>query len=105
LLNNLIAQFCKANRKPGEYLFQDKRSGPMKGFTIRDRLERRGGLGAAPHAFRRFRVGHLRASRILEEVLKAEIGHASSDVTDLYSKQDATASIEACGLGFEIVAK
>jgi integrase len=109
VLNNLIADFCKAaERKPGEYLFQDEHGRAMRGSTIRYRLECRGGLGAACHSFRRFRTTHLRASRVLDEIIKSQLGHSKSqDMTDLYSHQGESfirTEIERVSLGFEVPA-
>jgi integrase len=59
------------------------------------------------HAFRRFRVTHLRKQGCPEDLLRYWIGHADANVTDRYSKpsEDTTyrkAVAERMGLGFNL---
>jgi integrase len=59
------------------------------------------------HAFRRFRVTHLRKSMVPEDLIKFWIGHAPQTVTDVYSKVKNDVKFrrevaEKVGLGFEI---
>jgi hypothetical protein len=59
------------------------------------------------HAFRRYRVTHLRKQRVPEDLLRFWIGHADASVTDGYSKmkQDVefrSFTAEQAGLGFHM---
>ena len=71
------------------------------------------GIGASKtgfHAFRRFRVTHLRKHRVPEDLLRFWIGHADKSVTDGYSKvkEDAKFRREVANvipLGFELLAE
>jgi integrase len=59
------------------------------------------------HAFRRYRVTHLRKNRVPEDLLRFWIGHADRSVTDSYSKvKEDVAFRQLCaanlGLGFEL---
>jgi len=59
------------------------------------------------HAFRRFRVTHLRKNMVPEDLIKFWIGHAPQTVTDVYSKVKNDVDFrreaaEAVGLGFEL---
>jgi integrase len=71
------------------------------------------GVGAAKtgfHAFRRFRVTHLRKQRVPEDLLRFWIGHADKSVTDGYSKVKEDMEFRrqvanAIPLGFELPAE
>jgi integrase len=59
------------------------------------------------HAFRRFRVTHLRKNRVPEDLIKFWIGHAPQSVTDEYSKLKHDVHFrkdvaEKVGLGFDL---
>lgn len=59
------------------------------------------------HAFRRFRVTHLRRSAVPEDLIRFWIGHAPQSVTDLYShvaedRASRSERAEKVGLGFSI---
>ncbi len=59
------------------------------------------------HAFRRFRVTHLRKSRVPDDLIRFWVGHADRDVTDGYSRlrEDESYRREVAGatdLGFTI---
>ena len=61
--------------------------------------------GAAPHAARRFYISWLRKCRVLEEIIRSQVGHADVSITDNYSFQDENtvrSAIEAAGLGFNL---
>jgi hypothetical protein len=66
--------------------------------------------GKAFHSFRRFRVMHLRKSRVPWDLEKFWIGHANRDVTDKYAaqlKEDVEWRkdvAEKTGLGFALSA-
>jgi integrase len=60
-----------------------------------------------PHAYRRFRVTVLRRHRMQEDVLRSQLGHSKTSITDQYSyaADDADflrSEIERCGLGFSL---
>jgi integrase len=110
-VNELIAQFAeKHGRLPSSYLFQDAKGKgrPVRGATVRLNMSKRMS-GAAPHAARRFRTTFLRERRLLEDILKLEIGHdAGKDITNLYSRpsdETCAVAIEAVGIGFQIGGK
>ena len=59
------------------------------------------------HAFRRYRVTHLRKNLVPEDLIKFWVGHAPQTVTDVYSKLKADVRFrqsvaEKVGLGFEL---
>ncbi len=59
------------------------------------------------HAFRRYRVTHLRKQRVPEDLLRFWIGHADKSVTDGYSKVKEDVEFrrftaEQAGLGFHM---
>src|SRR5208282_1960004 len=59
------------------------------------------------HAFRRFRVTHLRGQGVPEDLLRHWIGHADASITDKYSKLDQDIALRKtwaakAGLGFEV---
>jgi len=59
------------------------------------------------HAFRRYRVTHLRKQRVPEDLLRFWIGHADGSVTDGYSKVKEDVEFrkftaEKAGLGFHM---
>jgi integrase len=98
-------------RKAG-YVFENE----AKGALHQSNLLRRSlhpilhGLGrekAGFHAFRRFRVTHLRKSRVPEDLIRFWIGHADKTITDEYSqiREDVEFrrfTAEQCGLGFTL---
>jgi integrase len=58
-----------------------------------------------PHAYRRFRVTVLRQHRMQEDVLRSQLGHSKTSITDQYSyaAEDADflrSEVERCGVGF-----
>jgi hypothetical protein len=59
------------------------------------------------HAFRRFRITHLRKQRVMEVLLRIWVGHSTEGITDKYTvetlKRDVgyrKATAEQAGLGF-----
>jgi hypothetical protein len=59
------------------------------------------------HAFRRYRVTHLRKQRVPEDLLRFWVGHADQSVTDGYSKVKEDVEFrrftaEQAGLGFHM---
>jgi len=104
-LNQILIAFVEREKRgPGSFLFQSRGGQPMRLSTVRDRMARII-PGVSPHAARRFRTTHLRHERVLEEIIRLQLGHSSNTITDRYSQQDETvcrAAIEAAGLGFQI---
>lgn len=101
----LIAFASKEKRESGSFLFQSKNGLPLKQSTLRYRMAQHV-PDAAPHAARRFRISWLRKCRVLEEIIRDQVGHADESITDGYSFQDENtvrAAIEAAGLGFKLV--
>jgi integrase len=88
------------------FLFQTKGGRPLSQRNImRDSLHKLGVRGF--HAFRRFRVTHLRDQGAPEDLLRFWIGHADQSVTDRYSKmskriQSRKEWVEKAGLGFNL---
>jgi integrase len=94
--------------RTGGFLFQTKSGKPLTQRNIlRDSLHKLGVRGF--HAFRRFRVTHLRDQGTPEDILRFWIGHADQSVTDRYSKmskriQSRREWAEKVGLGFDLPA-
>jgi integrase len=103
-IDHMIAAFAK-DREPGALLFQSRPGEPLKVSTLADRLARII-PGATHHGFRRFHISHCREARMLEEILKLRVGHASvQSITDLYSQQSSAKQAQAAeeaGLGFKL---
>jgi integrase len=99
----LIAFTSKERRESGSFLFQSKNGLPLKQSTLRYRMAQHV-PDAAPHAARRFRISWLRNCRVLEEIIRGQVGHADESITDTYSFQDerVRAAVEAAGLGFNL---
>jgi integrase len=100
----LIAFTAKEKRENGSFLFQSKNGLPLKQSTLRYRMAQHV-PDAAPHGCRRFRISWLRKCRVLEEIIRSQVGHADESITDSYSFQDENtvrSAIEAVGLGFHL---
>jgi integrase len=100
----LVAFAAKEKRENGSFLFQSKNGLPLKQSTLRYRMAQHV-PDAAPHAARRFRISWLRKCRVLEEIIRSQVGHADVSITDNYSSQDENtvrSAIEAAGLGFHL---
>jgi integrase len=100
----LIAFVSREKREPGSFLFQSKPGQPVRLSTVRERMAKII-PGAAPHSARRFYISWLRKCRVLEEIIRGQVGHADESITDTYSFQDEStvrAAIEAAGLGFHL---
>jgi integrase len=70
-------------------------------------LERLGIEQTGFHAFRRFRVTHLRKNRAPEDLIRHRMGHADKSVTDGYSFLEEDSAYrkmvaESTGIGFSI---
>jgi integrase len=98
-----------------DLLFQSKSGKPLHQSNILRRtlhpiLENLGELTCGCHAFRRFRVTHLRKNGVPEDLIHFWLGHAGKSVTDDYSKlkDDLEFRKEVAirvGLGFEVPSK
>jgi integrase len=100
----LVAFASKEKRENCSFLFQSKNGLPLKQSTLRYRMAQHV-PDAAPHAARRFRISWFRKCRVLEEIIRSQVGHADESITDTYSFQDENtvrAAVEAAGLGFNL---
>jgi integrase len=102
-LAEILTQF--AGNRSG-YLFGN--GAPLKESAARQHLAEQ---NLPPfHAFRRFFISHRRANGMPEEILRTLVGHASSNMTDRYSRFGTDAAyvaqrrewVERCGLGFAL---
>lgn len=104
-LNQALIAFAeKEKRENGSFLFQSKNGLPLKQSTLRYRMAQHI-PDAAPHAARRFRISWLRKCRVLEEIIRGQVGHADESITDTYSfQEEATVrvAVEGAGLGFNL---
>jgi integrase len=86
-LNQALIAFTSKEKRDSGFLFQSKNGLPLKQSTLRYRMARHI-PDAAPHAARRFRISWLRKCRVLEEIIRNQVGHADESITDTYSFQD-----------------
>jgi integrase len=104
-LNELLKSFVASrSAKPGDFLFASSTGRATDVTTLRSRLDEYL-PGRGFHAMRRFYITHKRQCGMSEQVLKALVGHASSDITDRYSRitsERRRAEVERCGLGFTL---
>ena len=94
------------------FVFQTRRGTPLHRSNVLRRslhkiLAKMGREKCGFHAFRRFRVTHLRKKRVPEDLVKFWIGHAPETVTDGYSKMKEDREFRAVvaeqiGLGFHM---
>jgi integrase len=95
-----------------DLLFQSKSGKPLHQSNVLRRtlhpiLEKLNELKCGCHAFRRFRITHLRKKGVPEDLIHFWLGHAGKSVTDHYSKlrddlefrKEVTVRV---GLGFEL---
>jgi integrase len=105
VLNDYLKEFFR-EVEPGSLLFVSPRNeGPLSIDTANSQRAVAGIPGF--HAFRRFRITHLRSTQTPEDFIKYWCGHADKSLTDRYSKmaQDIEARkryAAEVGLGFEI---
>jgi integrase len=100
-LSKMLAQFAAGR---GSHLFGN--GVPLGESTARKQLAK-AIPGVGFHSFRRFFVSHRRATGMPEEILRALVGHATSNITDRYSHFGKDAAqrrewVERCGLGFAL---
>jgi integrase len=98
-----------------DLLFQSKAGKPLHQSNVLRRtlhpiLENLNELKCGCHAFRRFRITHLRKNGVPEDLIHFWVGHAGKSVTDDYSKlkDDLEFRKEVAvrvGLGFELSAQ
>ncbi len=113
-LNGELAELLKeivGDRKNG-LVFTTRTGKPLhQSNTLRRHLHPTlMGLDIEPvgfHAFRRFRVTHLRKQRTPEDLVRAWLGHSSSSITDRYSKVSDDVDyrrdvVEHVALGFDL---
>jgi integrase len=104
-LASYIAEF--AGKRTG-FLFGNDPSAPISESTARGHLTDSGLPGF--HSLRRFFVSHRRAMAMPNDIIKALVGHASSDITDRYNRfgrnpayaAQIRAEVERAGLGFTL---
>ena len=113
-VHSSLAALVKAHigERASGFLFQSPNGKPLSPSNIRNRnlhpiLKAMGRETCGFHAFRRFRVTHLRKNRVPEDLIRFWIGHADKTVTDGYSKVKEDVSFrmlcaENAGLGFEL---
>jgi hypothetical protein len=107
-LSDSIAQYVAASKiQPGEFLFKSRTGGCMYLDTAKARLAKHGECAKGFHAFRRFRITHLREFGVPEDILRFWVGHSGKGITDRYSKLSENSELRKqwasrCGLGFEI---
>jgi integrase len=98
------------NRTSG-FIFRTRKGGPLLQRNVlrvlHSTLARMKKPKLGFHAFRRFRVTHLRKNRVVDDLIKIWIGHAPQTVTNGYAKlkediQFRTNEVERVGLGFEL---
>jgi integrase len=101
-LSAAISEFIREQKiESGGFLFQSEGGGVANLKRLTRQLKKRGIPGF--HCFRRYRVTFLREAGVPEYIIKFWIGHASSDVTDLYTQARLEARkrwAEQAGLGF-----
>jgi integrase len=99
-----------AERTSG-FIFRTRKGGPIIQRNVlrvlHGILKRMGRSKLGFHAFRRFRVTHLRKNMVPEDLIKFWIGHAPKTVTDEYSKLKDDVRFrrdvaERVGLGFSL---
>lgn len=103
-----IAEFIRAHKiTPGSFLFQSETGDVMNLETATRRLRTRKIPGF--HSFRRFRITHLRQSRIPEDLVRYWAGHSAEAITDRYDKAAEDMAFrkhwsKQAGLGFDLQA-
>jgi integrase len=91
---------------PDNLMFPSQTGGLACIKTCYQRLAK-AGITEGFHAFRRFRVTHLRSQAVPEDLIQYWVGHAKTGITDRYSKLSENLEIRKnwaakCGLGFSL---
>lgn len=95
-----------ASDKAG-YLFATKSGRPLVQRNVHRTLQHLAGK-VGFHAFCRFRIATLRRAHVPEDLLRFWVGHAASNITDLYAAQLRNDTqfrrewVERAGLGFQL---
>lgn len=102
-LNDCLASYCQDD---GLMFTNDTGAGPMYRSTIQKFSLKKTGVKGF-HAFRRFRITHLRENGVPEDLIRFWAGHAGQGITDRYSKLAANVGVRKLwaskvGLGFDI---
>ncbi len=94
------------------FVFQSESGGPLHQSNLLRRslhaiLAKMKREACGFHSFRRFRVTHLRKSRVPEDLIRFWIGHSDKSITDGYSKvredlEFRRFTAEQAGLGFHM---
>ena len=96
------------------YLFQTSKGTPLARSNVLRRslhkiLQEMGREKCGFHAFRRFRITHLRKQRVMEVLLRIWVGHSTEGITDRYTVEALKADVayrrvtaEQAGLGFNM---
>jgi integrase len=72
------------------YLFESSKGTPLARSNVLRRslhkiLQKMGREKCGFHAFRRFRITHLRKQRVMEVLLRIWVGHSTEGITDKYT--------------------
>ena len=96
------------------YLFQTSKGTPLARSNVLRRslhviLKEMGKEKCGFHAFRRFRITHLRKQRVMEVLLRIWVGHSTEGITDKYTVESLKTDVayrsitaEQAGLGFQL---
>jgi len=96
------------------YLFQTSNGTPLARSNVLPRnlhviLKQMGKEKCGFHAFRRFRITHLRKQRVMEVLLRIWVGHSTEGITDKYTVESLKRDVayrkitaEQAGLGFSL---
>jgi integrase len=111
----MLKEYLDEHRKApkSELLFQSKSGRPLHQSNILRRtlhpiLKNLNEPKCGCHAFRRFRITHLRKNGVPDDLVHYWVGHAGKSVTDAYSKLKLDLAFrkevaERVGLGFELL--
>jgi len=103
-----LNQYLLDQKPKTEFLFAGPDGNSLRIRTLYDQAQKAGILGF--HSARRWRVTHLRANRVPEDIIQFWIGHSSNkSITDRYSKlaqniEERKKYANEAGLGFNLVA-
>jgi integrase len=115
-LHSSLAQLLAEHigTRPAGYVFQSDRGTPLRKSNLLRRslhpiLKEMGKAPCGFHAFRRFRVAHLRLQSVPEILLRVWVGHSTEGITDKYALEGVkrntlsrTMHAQKAGLGFNL---
>jgi integrase len=116
-LASMLKEYLERNRekRKSDLLFQSRSGKPLHQSNVLRRtlhpiLQNLNEAKCGCHAFRRFRVTHLRRNGVPEDLVHFWLGHAGTSVTDHYSKLKDDLEFRKqvairVGLGFELPSK